>query len=160
MTETGCPCVAETSREQNLLYLRSIHHTISLRVCEFTHQCGNRYPETPLWSSAPYGRQCGHNLEIRSFRADGQNCRMPRPQMAFSRAFRSALPQVDRLSPAGYPTPELLQRYRYRSCTFVILTTRATGLRLRRARRGGCPRPSHDAVERSLTSRKSVVSCQ
>jgi hypothetical protein len=85
---------------------------------------------------------------------------MPKPQMAFSGTFPSALVQVDRLPPTGYPTPELLQKYRYLSCTFVILTTRATGLRLSRARRGGCPRPSDDAVERSLTSRKSVVGCQ
>jgi hypothetical protein len=74
--------------------------------------------------------------------------------MAFSETFPSALVQVDRLPPTGYPTPELLQRYRYRSCTFVILTTRAKGLRLSRARRGGRPRPSDDAVERSLTSRE------
>jgi len=88
---------------------------------------------------------------------------MPKPQMEFSGTFRSALPQVDRLSPAGYPTPELLQKYRYLSCTFVILTTRATGLPLSRAY---CARrPSDDTVERSLTSREissrlPVVSCQ
>ena len=58
---------------------------------------------------------------------------MPKPQMAFSGTFISALLQVDRLPPTGYPAPELLQKYRYLSCTFVILTTRATGLRLSRA---------------------------
>src|ERR1035438_1502856 len=78
------------------------------------------------------GRQCRHNLEIRSFRADGQNCRVPRPQMEFSGTFPSALLQVDRL-PSRTPTPELLQKYRCLSCTFVILTTRDTGLRLSRA---------------------------
>jgi len=58
---------------------------------------------------------------------------MPKPQMAFSGTFISALLQVDRRPPTGYPAPELLQKYRYLSCTFVILTTRATGLRLSRA---------------------------
>jgi hypothetical protein len=53
--------------------------------------------------------------------------------MEFSGTFPSALVQVGRLPPTGYPTPELLQKYRYLSCTFVILTTRDTGLRLSRA---------------------------
>src|SRR5271166_2213536 len=72
--------------------------------------------------------------------------------------------------PAGYPAPKLLLKYSYLPCTFVILTNRAEGLRLRRTRRGVCPHPSYNGVKRSLKNscqlpkgakrQLSVVSCQ
>src|SRR5208337_2673332 len=69
-----------------------------------------------------------------------------------------------------YPAPKLLPEYSYLPCTFVILTNRAEGLRLRRTRRGVCPHPSYNGVKRSLKNscqlpkgakrQLSVVSCQ